>query len=316
MSHSYDYMVVRDYHGRSAQELLSAPVDAIEGISGADAEHLRQAFGVRTVRDLAACRPFDKARAVAAAAAPSFDPGPPPAWATLFAEAPLAHYQASPRRYRLDYGPVWYRGRLDGTARVLVIGQDPAANEVVAHRIFIGASGQRVQGFLARLGITRSYTMFNTFLYPIYGQYFGDDDEGMKDPILGFRNLMLDRVKAENPLQVVLTFGRAARAAVEHWPGLGDLPVAHMQHPSAKDSVAQLATWNAALDLARPLVEPDDGAAANPAPYGQDFAEGDEADIPAFDLPFGVPSFMGKGSHAWREDDWDEDYRQINWRAP
>jgi uracil-DNA glycosylase len=28
--------------------------------------------------------------------------------------------------FRLEWGPVFHRGRLDGSARVLVIGQDPA----------------------------------------------------------------------------------------------------------------------------------------------------------------------------------------------
>ena len=56
------------------------------------------------------------------------------------------------------------RGRLDGSARVLVIGQDPAQHEAIARRILIGEAGHRVQGLLAKLGIDHSYTMVNTFL--------------------------------------------------------------------------------------------------------------------------------------------------------
>jgi uracil-DNA glycosylase len=70
----------------------------------------------------------------------------------------------------MNWGPVYYRGRLDGTARVIVIGQDPAASENVARRILVGSAGQRVQGFLRKLGLTRSYIMVNTFLYSLKGQ--------------------------------------------------------------------------------------------------------------------------------------------------
>ena len=72
--------------------------------------------------------------------------------------------------FRVEWGPVFHRGRLDGSARVLVIGQDPATHEAIARRILVGEAGQRAQGFLTRLGIERSYVFINTFLYSVYGQ--------------------------------------------------------------------------------------------------------------------------------------------------
>ena len=36
--------------------------------------------------------------------------------------------------FRTEWEPVFHRGRLDGTARLLVIGQDPAQHEVIARR--------------------------------------------------------------------------------------------------------------------------------------------------------------------------------------
>src|SRR5688500_16462974 len=76
---------------------------------------------------------------------PPFDPGPPPAWAALFDQAPVDHYVTHPSgRFRTTFGPVYYRGRLDGTARVLIVGQDPSTDEVLAQRILIGEAGQRV----------------------------------------------------------------------------------------------------------------------------------------------------------------------------
>ena len=72
--------------------------------------------------------------------------------------------------FRVEWGPVFHRGRLDGSARVLVIGQDPAQHEVICRRILVGEAGQRVQGFLAKAGVTSEYVMINTFLYSVYGQ--------------------------------------------------------------------------------------------------------------------------------------------------
>ena len=41
------------YEGKEFSELASAPVDAIEGDSAGDAEHLKAAFNITTIRDLA-----------------------------------------------------------------------------------------------------------------------------------------------------------------------------------------------------------------------------------------------------------------------
>src|SRR6476620_12118752 len=71
--------------------------------------------------------------------------------------------------FRIEWGPIFHRGRLDGTARVLLIGQDPAQHETVVRRCLVGEAGRRIQGLLAKLGITRSYVFINTYLYSVYG---------------------------------------------------------------------------------------------------------------------------------------------------
>lgn len=40
------------FHGKSPAELADAPVDALKGVTEADGEHLKAAFGITTVRDL------------------------------------------------------------------------------------------------------------------------------------------------------------------------------------------------------------------------------------------------------------------------
>ena len=59
-----------------------------------------------------------------------------------------------PDQFRVEWGPIFHRGRLDGSARVLVIGQDPAQHETIVRRILVGEAGRRLQGLLAKLGIT------------------------------------------------------------------------------------------------------------------------------------------------------------------
>ena len=52
----------RAYEDKSLAELLDAPVSALQGLSDADAEKLRGAFNIKTVRDLATNKFFLRAR--------------------------------------------------------------------------------------------------------------------------------------------------------------------------------------------------------------------------------------------------------------
>ncbi|HPO48805.1 MAG TPA: hypothetical protein PLO89_00625 [Spirochaetota bacterium] len=46
-------MVDKAYESKSLTEIADAPVDAIQGVSAGDAEKLKSAFNVKTVKDLA-----------------------------------------------------------------------------------------------------------------------------------------------------------------------------------------------------------------------------------------------------------------------
>ena len=89
--------------------------------------------------------------------------------------------------FRFEWGPVFHRGRLDGTARLLVIGQDPAQHETIVRRTLVGGAGHRTQGLLSKLGLTRHYVMVNTFVYSVFGQ--GGGNRHKNDPaIIAYRN--------------------------------------------------------------------------------------------------------------------------------
>ncbi len=46
-------IVDKAYEGKDFAEIADAPVDALQGISVADADALKKAFNIKTVRDLA-----------------------------------------------------------------------------------------------------------------------------------------------------------------------------------------------------------------------------------------------------------------------
>ncbi len=193
-----------------------------------------------------------------------------------------------------------------------MVGQDPASNEILAHRIFVGLSGQRVQGFLRKLGLTRSYVMLNTFLYSIQGQFEGDvRDLSRQGPILAYRNQYLDRLLAANPVQAVVAVGGAARDAVERWPASQELVVEPITHPASPNQATALQRWNQALGALRAIVEPDDDGTPDPAPYGTAWTASDHEPIPRPDLPFAIPDWHGHGDHSQRDGP-----NKIVWMAP
>lgn len=236
-----------------------------------------------------------------------FCPGYPSPYDALVASAP-SDDTYPPAAFRSEWGPIFHRGRLDGTATVLVIGQDPAAHETVARRILIGVAGQRAQGLLARLGITTSYTMINTFLYSVYGQSGGahhQHDTG----IIAYRNRWLDLIATSNPLEAIITLGTLAADAYQTWAATptGRTSATYhaaVLHPTYPESASAAGTislaaatkqlldnWNAALPGLHAAITHTDQP-PNLNPYADAFVPADLAAIPAADLPPGLPGWM------------------------
>jgi uracil-DNA glycosylase len=94
-----------------------------------------------------------------------FDRGPSAELAQHFAGVPDPPDKSD---FWFDWGPIFYRGRLDGSARVLCVASDPGPTERVAGRSLVGSAGQRVQGLLAKLGLTRSYVCLNAWAYALH----------------------------------------------------------------------------------------------------------------------------------------------------
>lgn len=236
---------------------------------------------------------------------PEFCPGYPPPFDALVASYPREDVYPS-ADFRVEWGPIFHRGRLDGSARVLVLGQDPATHETISRRILVGEAGQRVQGLLAKLGIDRSYVMVNTFVYSVYGQGGGnrhDDDEA----IAAYRNTWLDALLVDTAVTTVISLGQLADTAYQQWAArrpddAARLHHAALRHPTYPESASRagqkslaettailLADWNAHLEGLRNHVMPD-GMSQDTA-YGTTWQEGDLVRIPEADLPPGSPDW-------------------------
>ncbi len=220
-----------------------------------------------------------------------FDSGPPQAIATLLAAVP--DYGNLKKHFWYDWGPVFYRGRLDGSARVICVASDPGPTECLVRRTLVGDAGQRVQGFLAKIGLTHSYVCVNAFAYAFHPWESAQVQPVLTDPVqVAWRNQLFDALKTPN-LKAVIAFGKQTQTAVGLWPGRGTLKVENIPHPSSRNPQKLLVDWTAAVTRLRAVVPADPGAAPLPPNYGPSFTEADYAAVPARDLPFGVPPWIG-----------------------
>jgi uracil-DNA glycosylase len=212
-----------------------------------------------------------------------------------------------PGQFRVEWGPIFHRGRLDGSARVLVIGQDPAQHETVIRRILVGEAGRRVQGFLSKLGITRSYVFVNTFLYSVFGSV---KSQTRTDPrLVEYRNRWLDALLVGQQVEAVLALGTAAAEAWLLWKAtprgqavsVAFAPVTHPTQPEsasggdkaklAEATAKLLRNWNVALQTLAPAVTHAD-APTPLVPYGTTWGADERPPIPLFDVPAGLPGWM------------------------
>ncbi len=217
----------------------------------------------------------------------------------------------SPKDFYVEWGPVFHRGRLDGTARVLILGMVPTQLELIARRILMGEAGQRVQGFLAKLGLERSYVMLNTFIYSIAnskapGAY-------QDHPVIsGYRHAWIDALVTAD-IDAVVGLGARADAAFAAWrqtPNGKSFSGAYVNivHPTQPESAAHgdparlaaataalLDNWNGGLALLHKTIRiPDHDVKLTP--YRSGFTPDDLRPVPLFDLPVATPAWMGQAT--------------------
>ena len=249
-------------------------------------------------------------RPIPAAEMAQSDPGPAGAIKTVMDATP--DYKAAvgdSNTFWYTFGPVLYRGRLDGSARVLGIASDPGPSECLpfARRTLIGDSGQKTQGFLAKLGLTRSYVLVNAFAVALHP---GKKTKGLQvlrtnAAIKASRHALYNALLAGGALQAIVAFGDVAHLAYDLWaasnPAVAAVPVVKIGHPAAVDRTGSgddpvLKKWKQAVTTLRGIVTPDaDGNATGPN-YGAYLTELDYARIPRWDFPSVTPAYVGDDS--------------------
>lgn len=65
LSVNLDKVLMKEYETKSLDEIVKAPVTALAGVSEGDAEHLKAAFNIKTVGDLAKNKQFKAATLIA-----------------------------------------------------------------------------------------------------------------------------------------------------------------------------------------------------------------------------------------------------------
>ncbi len=206
------------------------------------------------------------------------------------------------------FGPVLYRGRLDGSARVLGIASDPGPTECLpfVRRTLVGDSGQKVQGFLARLGLTRSYVLVNAFAVALHPARAAMARQLLEaNAVLeAWRHQFYDRLLSGR-VQAIVAFGENGQLAYDVWaranPAVLRVPVVKVAHPAAVDRTgsgndAALKGWARAVTRLRQVVTPDPDGDAGSATFGAYFTENDYARVPRWDLPRQAPLYAGDDS--------------------
>ena len=251
-----------------------------------------------------------------------FDKGPTAALAALLMEHP--DYTPVKDFFWFNWGPVFYRGRLNKSAKILCIASDPGPTERIGNRALIGNAGQRVQGFLSKIGINKSYVCLNGFLYSLHPSNLSDGMKLLSDPVhTSWRNKLFEAVTGPK-LQAIVAFGDIAKKTVDLWDGKGNIPVFKTFHPSYRNSEAALtADWNRVITELRSIVTKDKGGSNTLPLYGPAFTESDYSPVPSRDLPFGGAPFLG--DERWRRTTSrgmnsvsrppDDDFTLI-WKAP
>jgi hypothetical protein len=272
-----------------------------------------------------------------------YDPGPPKnrSWARLFAETPnyrgLGKAVLGKEKFRWHFGPMFYRGRLrDNQVKVLVIGQEGAQDESLAHRAFTGGTGARMQHFLNYLGISKSYLFLNTFVYPIFGQYGGGKlrwlAQDLDSPIVQHRHKIFNYVLQRNDVHLIIAVGNAAKESVVTWVesrggtcAVGAMDVSQCSgasldpitrligvvHPGGAGQGGSLnaikADFLRAADQIRQWIEADPTWLPVDAEGQRDFNQPytyESDPIPFRDFPYGIPWRLGRGgTSSNRKDD-------------
>jgi hypothetical protein len=115
----------------------------------------------------------------------------------------------------------------------------------------------------------------------------------------GLGNKLFKMVVKRNKLKAVVAFGNQAEEALKLAEGIFEAETLKLivPHPSSHDETVLLNKWREAVtEINAKLGAGDRDVDTLPANYGTAFTEADYAPVPRYDLPWGVPDFLGDDS--------------------
>ena len=133
----------------------------------------------------------------------------------------------------------------------------PGPTERIAGRTLVGDAGQRVQGFLSKLGLTHSYACVNAYAYALLPSRSMSAIPILSEPEQqSWRNELFSMIIGPD-LQAIVAFGLQARIAVEQWATAPPVMIKKVPHPSSRDAARLVTEWRAAVADLRTVLTPD-----------------------------------------------------------
>jgi uracil-DNA glycosylase len=215
-----------------------------------------------------------------------FDPGPPTDIARLLVGAKSGlgwpDWKAVGVTGAATYGggPV-YRGRFTGV-QLLVLADQAGHDDVLFARAYTGEAGQRFQGLLAALGLTKSYLILRTLPVDTSGLPAARVRQLVdRKAVVTLHQAIAGEVLGSNPVAAVVAIGPHAQRLAGKLD-LGGKPVVALPPwgPDAQDA------WAAGLDQLRST-----GIVADRKPASGPW-NGKALQIPRADVPFGAPRWQ------------------------
>lgn len=185
-----------------------------------------------------------------------------------------------------------YRGRTR-TATAIVLADQQSHDDLFMARALTGEAGQRFQNFLSSMGLTSSYLILrvlpvDTLDLPTATKNALVDDAQVRKV---YGEIVRAAAQANNRSKVLLAMGRRARRIAQHANPTG-LPVVELKSWNESGTST---SWQAALSQLATLT------------YGKDVSnpsftfDGSRAQIPRYDLPYGVLRWQGSSGNRARK---------------
>jgi hypothetical protein len=185
---------------------------------------------------------------------------------------------------------VWYRGRINGGSKILVVGQNTGIDNVIGGRTMVGDDGQHLAHLLQNVGAGTDYVVVTAYPYIVTQ---GEDVAklAMTPSLAKFRAEVIGKIVKTNGVKAVITMGALGKDAFAKAETGFSGPV--IEIPEIGEAQAHV-KWNAAIDRLKNEASKIGLKGGQFVPYAsaEQFKVTRRA-IPREDLPYGKPMWFG-----------------------